>query len=152
MSTGTEGKNTSGPCVYCFISQAIIWQRRLIILLTCENAANFARAWMNHRQRRWEEMKAELHWRSLFRTSNRQRFSQQSAGLQGDGVVISWQRGAGHVGTTQADIKDARPWEYWLYTHAFWSCLWHLFLVSASFSNCSSRLFSAVCRLAHTYS
>lgn len=53
-------------------------------------------------EKRW---KAKLHWRSLFRTSNRECFSQQSAGLQGDGVVISWQRGAGHVGTTQLTSK-----------------------------------------------
>lgn len=52
--------------------------------------------------KRW---KAKLHWRSLFRTSNRECFSQQSAGLQGDGVVISWQRGAGHVGTTRSTSK-----------------------------------------------
>lgn len=60
-------------------------------------------------EKRW---KAKLHWRSLFRTSNRECFSQQSAGLQGDRVVISWQRGAGHVGTTQLtsktpDLKNA---------------------------------------------
>lgn len=55
-------------------------------------------------EKRW---KAKLHWRSLFRTSNRECFSQQSAGLQGDGAVISWQRGAGHVGTTRLTSKTA---------------------------------------------
>lgn len=63
-------------------------------------------------QREEKRWKAKLHWRSLFRTSNREHFSQQSAGLQGDRVVISWQRGAGHVGTTQLtskapDLEDA---------------------------------------------
>lgn len=100
--------------------------------------------------KRW---KAKLHWRSLFRTSNRQCFSQQSAGLQGDGVVISWQRGAGHVGTTQADIKDTRPWEYWLYTHSFSLCLWHLFLlICLSLSTHFSHLSAPLRSLAHTHS
>lgn len=54
--------------------------------------------------KRW---KAKLHWRSLFRTSKRECFSQQSVGLRGDGVVISWQRGAGHVGTTRPTSKTA---------------------------------------------
>lgn len=56
-------------------------------------------------QREEKRWKAKLHWRSLFRTSNREHFSQQSAGLQGDRVVISWQRGAGHVGTTRLTSK-----------------------------------------------
>lgn len=56
-------------------------------------------------QREEKRWKAKLHWRSLFRTSNREHFSQQSAGLQGDRAVISWQRGAGHVGTTRLTSK-----------------------------------------------
>lgn len=56
-------------------------------------------------QREEKRWKAKLHWRSFFRTSNREHFSQQSAGLQGDRVVISWQRGAGHVGTTRLTSK-----------------------------------------------
>lgn len=75
------------------------------------NIASDLSGWITdkRKEKRW---KAKLHWRSFFTTSNRQCFSQQSAGLQGDGVVISWQRGAGHVGTTRLtsktpDLKNA---------------------------------------------
>lgn len=68
---------------------------------------------------RW---KAQLHRRSLFRTSNRERFSQQSAGLQGDGVVISWQWGAGHVGTTRLTSKTADLADC---THTLFVSMWN---------------------------
>lgn len=65
-------------------------------LLTCENV------WMNHRQKSGDEGRR---WRSVFRTSNGQCFSQQPVGLHRDGAVISWQRGAGHVGTARPTSK-----------------------------------------------
>lgn len=65
-------------------------------LLTCENV------WMNHRQKSGDEGRC---WRSVFRTSNGQCFSQQPVGLRRDGAVISWQRGAGHVGTARPTSK-----------------------------------------------
>lgn len=88
-------------------------------------------------EKRW---KAKLHWRSLFRTSNRVFFSRQSAGLRGDVVVISWQRGAGHVGTTRPTSKtpELKNTDYTdalflsLFVTSFYSYLSHfsLFLIS----------------------
>lgn len=74
---------------------------------------------MNHRQKSGDE---GPRWRSVFRTSNGQRFSQQPVGLRRDGAVISWQRGAGHVGTARADIK-AGPTSRKLTAHTVSFCL-----------------------------
>lgn len=48
-------------------------------------------------------------------------FSQQSVGLRGDRVVISWQRGAGHVGTTRLTSKT--DWLYADCTRTLFVCL-----------------------------
>lgn len=103
--TVTDLQTTLYPSVYCrlplfvFTSQdnitSDLWKCRQLCQSLDESQTK-------EKGKRW---KAKLHWRSLFRTSNRERFSQQSAGLQGDGVVISWQRGAGHVGTTRSTSK-----------------------------------------------
>lgn len=89
-------------------------------------------------EKRW---KAKLHWRSLFRTSNRVFFSRQSAGLRGDVVVISWQRGAGHVGTTRPTSKtpELKNTDYTdalflsLFVTSFYSYLSHFFPLSYIF-------------------
>lgn len=110
-------------------------------------------------EKRW---KAKLHWRSLFRTSNRVFFSRQSAGLRGDVVVISWQRGAGHVGTTRPTSKtpELRNTDYTdalflsLFVTSFYSYLSHfsLFLISLlppSFSFSICWHFQLNCKIWH---
>lgn len=74
---------------------------------------------MNHRQKRRDE---RVNWRFFFRTSNGQRCSQQPVGLRRDGAVISWQRGAGRVGTARLTSKPGRPRESWRRTHSFCLC------------------------------
>lgn len=96
--------------------RCLFWNCSTESLLTCENV------WMNHRQKRRDE---RLHRRSFFRTSNAQRFSQQPVGLRRDGAVISWQRGAGHVGTARLTSKPGQPRENWRHTHSFCLCEKH---------------------------
>lgn len=91
----------------------MFWNCGTDSLLTCENV------WMNHRQKRRDE---RLNWRFFFRTSNGQRCSQQPVGLRRDGAVISWQRGAGRVGTARLTSKPGRPRESWRRTHSFCLC------------------------------
>lgn len=107
-------------------SQYYLWLVKMLVTLPESR-------WTSDKRegKRW---KAKLHWRSLFRTSNRECFSQQSAGLQGDGVVISWQRGAGHVGTSRPTSKTHQT-SNTDFTHT----LYHLFL----FPFLSSNLFSS---------
>lgn len=44
-------------CISLFFHKQFILLSSVILLLTCENAGNFARVWMNHRQKRRKEMK-----------------------------------------------------------------------------------------------
>lgn len=99
-------------------------------------------------EKRW---KAKLHWRSLFRTSNRVFFSRQSAGLRGDVVVISWQRGAGHVGTTRPTSKTPEL-KNTDYTDALFLSHFSLFLISLlppSFSFSICWHFQLNCKIWH---
>lgn len=56
----------------------------------------------NSEEKRW---KAKIALEIFLLEHQTKGFSWQSAGLRGDGVVISWQWGAGHVGTTWPTSK-----------------------------------------------
>ena len=81
-----------------------------MLIWTFGNVGSFVRVWVNYTQKRRDERLNCIGDLSLEHQT--EYFSQQSAGLRGDGVVISWQRGwtCGHY---WADIKDARPQEHW---------------------------------------
>lgn len=137
---------------FSFVSQATYLKKQ------CNITSDLWKCWKlcqsldeSQKKREGKRWKAKLHWRSLFRTSNRQCFSQQSAGLQGDRVVISWQRGAGHVGTTRPTSKtpDLENTDS-THTLSVSVCDISLFL-SASFCADFTHLSSPLLSLAHTY-
>lgn len=83
----------------------LVYQAVTILLLTCESVGKFAGAWLNHRQKRERRDERPNCNGDPSLEHQTECFSQQSAGLRGDGVVISWQREAGHVGTGRSTSK-----------------------------------------------
>lgn len=117
-----------------------------MLIWTFENVGNFVRVWLNYTQKRRDERLNCIGDLSLEHQT--ECFSQQSAGLRGDGVVISWQRGwtCGHY---LVDIKDARPQEHWhtlflsLFVTFLFFYLYHVsYIICSDFPYIVDHLFS----------